>query len=67
MSKFLKSISIGAVATLLAMPAAAQTFGLGRAALPEEIAAWNLDIHPDGTGLPDGQGDAIEGLSLIHI
>jgi cytochrome c2 len=61
MSKFLKSISIGAVATLLAMPAAAQTFGLGRAALPEEIAAWNLDVHPDGTGLPDGQGNAIDG------
>ena len=65
MSKFLNSISIGAVATLLAMPAAAQTFGLGRAALPEEIAAWNLDIHPDGTGLPDGQGDAIEGEEIF--
>jgi hypothetical protein len=25
-------------------------FGLGRKALPEEIAAWDIDIRPDGTG-----------------
>ncbi|WP_339764749.1 c-type cytochrome [uncultured Sulfitobacter sp.] len=65
MSKFLKSISVGAVATMLAMPAVAQTYGLGRAALPEEIAAWNLDVHPDGTGLPEGQGDAIIGEEIF--
>jgi cytochrome c len=65
MSKFLKSISIGAVAAILAVPAAAQTFGLGRAALPEEIAAWNLDVHPDGAGLPDGQGDALDGEEIF--
>jgi S-disulfanyl-L-cysteine oxidoreductase SoxD len=65
MSKFLKSLSVGAVATMLALPAVAQTYGLGRAALPEEIAAWNLDVHPDGTGLPDGQGDAIVGEEIF--
>ncbi|WP_093362340.1 c-type cytochrome [Tropicimonas isoalkanivorans] len=36
-------------------------FGLGRVALPEEIAAWNLDIMPDGTGLPEGEGDVWTG------
>jgi S-disulfanyl-L-cysteine oxidoreductase SoxD len=65
MSKFLKSLSVGAVATMLAMPAVAQTYGLGRAALPEEIAAWNLDVLPDGTGLPEGQGDAIVGEEIF--
>lgn len=65
MSKFLKSLTIGAVAALLAVPAVAQTYGLGRPALPEEIAAWNLDIHPDGTGLPEGQGDAIIGEEIF--
>lgn len=65
MSKFLKSISLGAVVALLAVPVAAQGFGLGRAALPEEIAAWNLDIHPDGTGLPEGQGDVLEGEEIF--
>ena len=65
MSKFLKSFSIGAVAAMLAMPAFAQTYGLGRAALPEEIDAWNMDVHPDGTGLPEGQGDAIVGEEIF--
>lgn len=65
MSKFLKSISIGAIVAVMAVPVAAQTFGLGRAALPEEIAAWNFDIHPDGTGLPEGQGDAIVGEEIF--
>jgi len=65
MSKFLKSISLGAVVAILAVPAAAQTFGLGRAALPEEIAAWNLDVHPDGSGLPEGQGDVFDGEEIF--
>ncbi|WP_245837833.1 c-type cytochrome [Tropicimonas sediminicola] len=46
--------------------AAAQgKFGLGRAALPEEVAAWNLDIMPDGTGLPDGEGDVWTGEEVF--
>lgn len=36
-------------------------FGLGRVALPEEIAAWDQDILPDGTGLPVGSGDVWTG------
>jgi S-disulfanyl-L-cysteine oxidoreductase SoxD len=31
--------------------------GLGRAALPEEIAAWDVAVLPDGTGLKPGSGD----------
>lgn len=37
---------------------------LGRKALPEEIAAWDIDIRPDGEGLPDGRGDAVTGGEL---
>tara|TARA_R110002110_G_scaffold62966_1_gene175295 strand:- start:1479 stop:2558 length:1080 start_codon:yes stop_codon:yes gene_type:complete len=65
MSKFLKSLSLAAVATMLSLPAVAQPSGVGRAALPEEISAWNLDIHPDGTGLPDGQGDVLDGEEIF--
>ena len=36
-------------------------YGLGRAALPEEIAAWDLDVRPDGVGLPEGSGDVMTG------
>lgn len=36
-------------------------FGLGRMALPEEVAAWNTDVRPDGQGLPVGSGDVWTG------
>jgi cytochrome c len=29
-----------------------------------EIAAWDLDVSPDGTGLPPGSGSAAEGAAL---
>ncbi len=40
---------------------AGQDFGLGRVATPEEIAGWDIDIRPDGLGLPPGQGTALDG------
>ena len=57
MSKFLNTIAACVIATATALPLAAAPFGLGRAALPEEIAAWDVDVLPDGRGLPEGQGD----------
>ncbi|KZY37987.1 MFS transporter [Roseovarius sp. HI0049] len=49
----------------LAAPALAGQYDLGRPALPEEIAAWDLDVHPDGTGLPAGQGSVKDGERLF--
>ena len=43
----------------------AAPLGLGRAALPEEIAAWDLDVSPDGTGLPVGSGDVFTGEEVF--
>jgi len=62
MSKFLK---LGLVLGLFAGPVHAEKMGLGRAALPEEIAAWDQEISPDGTGLPKGSGDAIVGEEVF--
>jgi len=39
--------------------------GLGRIALPEEIAAWDIDISPDGRGLPEGSGDVLTGEEVF--
>lgn len=50
---------------LLASPALAEPLGLGREALPEEIAAWDVDVMPDGTGLPEGSGDVATGEELF--
>lgn len=40
-------------------------FHLGRAAEGEEIAAWDIDIRPDGTGLPKGRGTVTDGEVLF--
>jgi cytochrome c len=40
------------------------TFGFGRPATEEEIAAWDTDVQPDGTGLPAGSGTVAEGAGL---
>ncbi|WP_108483488.1 c-type cytochrome [Oceaniglobus ichthyenteri] len=50
---------------LIGAPAYADNFGLGREALPEEIAAWDKDVSPDGTGLPVGSGDAYTGEEIF--
>lgn len=39
-------------------------FHLGRAAMPEEVAAWDIDIRPDGAGLPEGRGTVAEGEAI---
>lgn len=40
-------------------------FGLGRPALEAEIAAWDIDVLPDGRGLPDGSGDVYTGEEVF--
>lgn len=61
-----------AVATESAAPAAASAdyepsrgpLGIGRVALAEEIAAWDIDVRPDGAGLPQGRGTVADGEPL---
>jgi cytochrome c len=43
---------------------AADSPNLGRVATPEEIAAWDIGIGPDGTGLPAGSGTAKQGEAV---
>ncbi|UWQ73145.1 c-type cytochrome [Leisingera sp. M658] len=65
MLKFPKLAAATAVVAACAAPAYAEKFGLGRPALPEEIAAWDLDVAPDGTGLPAGSGDVFTGEEVF--
>lgn len=39
-------------------------FGFGRVATAEEIAEIDIDVMPDGTGLPEGRGTVEEGRAL---
>lgn len=53
------------VAVALSAPAMAEPLGLGRAATSDEVAAWDIDIRPDGAGLPEGSGNAIDGEEIF--
>ena len=41
------------------------TFGIGRPATPAEIAALDIDVGPDGVGLPPGRGTAAAGAPIF--
>jgi mono/diheme cytochrome c family protein len=42
-----------------------QTYGFGQPASPEQIAGWDIDIAPDGAGLPPGSGTVQQGEALF--
>ena len=42
----------------------AEALGIGREATPEEIAGWDIDIRPDGQGLPLGKGTVKQGEAI---
>ena len=45
-------------------PAKPATFGIGRPATPAEIAALDIDIGPEGAGLPPGRGTSADGAPI---
>ena len=64
----LKCLKLFLAAAVLVLPVtvfAGDKLGLGRAALPEEIAAWDVDIRPNGAGLPAGSGDVLYGEEVF--
>jgi S-disulfanyl-L-cysteine oxidoreductase SoxD len=41
-------------------------YALGRAPTPAEVAAWDIDIGPDGRELPPGRGSARDGAAIYQ-
>jgi cytochrome c len=55
------------VLTIVLLPAvvlAQKPLGIGRAATADEIKAIDIDVMPDGRGLPVGRGTAAEGQAI---
>ncbi|PYQ07385.1 MAG: hypothetical protein DMF82_03895 [Acidobacteria bacterium] len=42
----------------------APLFGFGRPATAAEIGAWDIDVRPDGAGLPPGRGTVAQGKAV---
>ena len=55
--------AVGLLATSVVADEALLPFG--RAATSEEIAAWDIDVRPDGVGLPEGSASAAGGEELF--
>jgi S-disulfanyl-L-cysteine oxidoreductase SoxD len=47
-----------------ASKAATPRFGFGKPASPQEIAGWDIDVRPDGKGLPPGKGTVAKGQDV---
>lgn len=63
------ALACGAAVVVWVVAVGAQTkaperFGIGRPATAEEIAARDIDIMPDGHGLPPGRGTPAEGATI---
>lgn len=65
MSRFRKSVLLAIIGFGLAGPALAGSLNLGRQATEAEINAWDIDVRPDGVGLPEGAGTVADGETVF--
>jgi cytochrome c len=63
----LRSLALGLLVVACASPSHAQErYGIGRAATPAEIAAWNIDVGGNnGSNLPPGSGTVARGQTVF--
>ena len=64
MSSWVKAAGIAWLSLGCAAALAQALPGIGRAATPREIAAWDIDVRPDFKGLPKGSGTVAQGQDL---
>ena len=57
-------IAAGVLGASLALAQSSAYPGIGRAATPKELAAWDTDVRPDFKGLPKGQGSVAKGQEV---
>jgi S-disulfanyl-L-cysteine oxidoreductase SoxD len=74
MSKLPELFAAALLACASAAPALAQEkaeakphprYNIGRAPTAEEIRGWDIDVRPDGQGLPEGKGTVAQGEKLF--
>ena len=56
----------GVLLATIAASSAQSRYGIGRTATPAEIAGWNIDVGPDGRGLPAGSGSVSHGHEVYQ-
>ncbi len=61
----LRGFAVVLAVALTSSVAFAQTPKLGKPISPADIAAWDINILPDGTGLPPGSGTPADGARVF--
>ena len=61
MLKYLSFIIAHFFLIFFAQISQSETLGLGRVATENELKAWDIDVRPDGKGLPIGSGSVLSG------
>ncbi|HDZ38047.1 MAG TPA: cytochrome c [Marinobacter sp.] len=51
---------------LLATAGSPGHYGYGETATKAQIAGWDIDVRPDGKGLPEGSGSVDDGLKVFE-
>jgi cytochrome c len=64
--KFVVSIVFASLTGTGTAIAQDEDYGLGRQATEREIAGWDIDVPPDGAGLPSGAGSVTEGKKVYQ-
>lgn len=62
----MKLLALGAIVVALLAQDEDPKFGFGREPTEAEIEALDIDVMPDGTGLPPGEGTVAEGRALYY-
>lgn len=63
------AVVLGSMACIVSAASFAEPtgyYGYGEPATPEQIAGWNIDVRPDGKGLPPGSGSVSEGATIYQ-
>jgi mono/diheme cytochrome c family protein len=60
-----RSLLVSACVLALAQTSSAgERMGFGRPISQQELAAWDIDVRPDGAGLPPGSGSVAQGKQV---
>lgn len=63
------AVTLGALAWVVSAASFAEPaghYGYGEPATAEQIAGWNIDVRPDGMGLPPGSGSVKDGAQIYQ-
>jgi cytochrome c len=59
-------VTLGGLFPAVEAHAQTQKAGVGREATADEIKAWDIDVRPDGKGLPPGKGTPAKGEEIFQ-